>query len=306
VKRDPRPSSEGVALLKIQRKFRQTRLRALLLGAGLLTVGQASGVQARQAPGDLLEGGCWASESTGRPLPSGFFQGRDVLIDPANPNRVLVHGEGYGSRPIAAVRAPCGRSLQTSRDEGLDPAVLAEINVARADPRAYAARLRTYLTSFRGRLAQESGRPQVMTVEGPAAVEEAIADLEGRAPAPPLSANSALARVARSLLEDQEESGRIGHTGSDGATLSDRMRRAGVYAMAEEEDIAYGGSTPAEVVRQLIVDDGVRDRGHRQSLFDPHMSHAAVACGSHARWGAMCVVDLAGGMMPAPGSERGR
>jgi hypothetical protein len=188
----------------------------------------------------------------------------------------------------------------------LDPAVLAEINAARADPQAYAARLRVYLTAFRGRLVRESGRPDLMTVEGPSAVEEAIVDLERRSPAPPLTANAALARVAHSLLEDQEESGRIGHVGSDGATLAERMRRAGVYAMAEEEDIAYGGSTPAEVVRQLIVDDGVRARGHRQSIFDPHMSHAAVACGRHVQWGSMCVVDLAGGMMPVAGSERGR
>ena len=184
--------------------------------------------------------------------------------------------------------------------------MLAEINAARADPRGYAARLRIYLAAFRGRLVQEPGRPDVMTIEGPAAVEDAIADLERRSPAPPLSSNEALARVARGLLEDQEESGRIGHVGSDGSTLPDRMRRAGVFAMAMEEDIAYGGSTPAEVVRQLIVDDGVRDRGHRELIFDPHMSRAAVACGSHARWGSMCVVDLAGGVMPGPGSESGR
>ncbi|HEY1927101.1 MAG TPA: CAP domain-containing protein [Caulobacteraceae bacterium] len=293
-------------MFKIQREFQSRQLRAILLGAAFLGLGAAQDAQARSVRGDLLEGGCWVSEETGRPLPQSALERGEVLFDPANPNRILLRGESSHSTAIAADREPCAQSREPSREEGLDPAVLAEINAARADPRAYALRLRTYLASFRGRVAQESGRPQVMTVEGPAAVEEAIADLERRAPAPPLSANSALARVARSLLEDQEESGRIGHTGSDGATLSDRMRRAGVFAMSEEEDIAYGGSTPAEVVRQLIVDDGVRDRGHRQSLFDPHMSHAAVACGSHARWGSMCVVDLAGGMMPAAGSERGR
>jgi uncharacterized protein YkwD len=184
--------------------------------------------------------------------------------------------------------------------------VLAEINAARADPRAYAAGLRVYLTAFRGRLVREPGRPDIMTEEGPAAVEEAIADLERRAPAPPLTMDEALARVARSLLADQEATGGMGHVGSDGSALSERMRRAGVFAMSMEEDIAYGGSTPAEIVRQLIVDDGVPDRGHRLSIFDRHMSHAAAACGPHARWGWMCVVDLAGGVMPAPGSEQGR
>ena len=293
-------------MFKIKGKSRSTGLGTVLLGATLLSLCAVRGAQARNARGDLLEGGCWVSEATGRPLPQSALERGEVLFDPANPNRILLRGEDPRSPPIAADRAPCERSHEPVWEGGLDPAVLAEINAARADPRAYAERLRVYLTSFRGRVAQEPGRPQVMTVEGPAAVEEAIADLERRAPAPPLTANGPLARVARSLLEDQEESGRIGHVGSDGATLAERMHRAGVFAMAEEEDIAYGGSTAAEIVRQLIVDDGVRDRGHRQSIFDPHMSHAAVACGSHARWGSMCVVDLAGGMMPSPGSERGR
>ncbi|HEY2049378.1 MAG TPA: CAP domain-containing protein [Caulobacteraceae bacterium] len=296
-------------MLKIQKKFQTARLGPVITGAALLAFGAALGAHAAGSYGDLLEGGCWVAEATGRHLSSNFMEGRDVLIDPSNPNRVLVRSDGYDSRAFAAVRAPCDRSAAPSREgreEGLDPAVLAEINAARADPHAYAARLRDYLSAFRGRLVREPGRPEVMTVEGPSAVEEAIHDLERRSPAPPLSANVALHRVARNLLEDQAESGRIGHVGSDGATLAERMRRAGVFAMAMEEDIAYGGSTPAEVVRQLIVDDGVADRGHRQSIFDPHMNRAAVACGSHARWGSMCVVDLAGGMMPGPGSEGGR
>ncbi|MBV8683487.1 MAG: CAP domain-containing protein [Caulobacteraceae bacterium] len=276
-----------------------------LLGV-LLGLGAVSGAQAGTAPRDLPEGGCWISEATGRPLPDYVLERRDILVDPANPNRILMRGENPGAPAIAADREPCSRSAEPSREVGLDPAVLAEINAARADPAAYAARLRVYLHAFRGRIVEEPGRPQIMTVEGASAVEEAIDDLERRAPAPPLATNVALARVARSLLADQEASGRIGHVGSDGATLSERMRRAGVFAMGMEEDIAYGGSTPAEVVRQLIVDDGVRDRGHRQSLFDPHMDRAAVACGSHARWGSMCVVDMAGGMMPARGYDGGR
>jgi len=184
-----------------------------------------------------------------------------------------------------------------------DLAVLEEINAARADPRGYARRLRAYLADFRGRLVQEPGHAPAMTREGAVAVEEAIADLERRAPVRPLSSDRAIARAALRLVSDTGPAGRLGHVGADGSTLRQRMQQAGVWAMAMEEDISYGASAAPDVVRQLIVDDGVPDRGHRATIFDPHLSVAGVACGPHAAWGWMCVVDFAGAVMPPPGSE---
>jgi uncharacterized protein YkwD len=182
-------------------------------------------------------------------------------------------------------------------------AVLKEINAARADPRGYAQGLRLYLAAFHGRMVAESGHTPIMSNEGPAAVEEAIAELEQRSPAPPLSPHDAVARAALRLVADQGPSGRLGHVGADGSTLRQRLEESGIWAMAMEEAISYGSADPREVVRQLIVDDGVADRGHRTVILDAHMSVAGVACGPHAAWRWMCVVDLAGGVMPAPGSE---
>jgi uncharacterized protein YkwD len=184
-----------------------------------------------------------------------------------------------------------------------DLAVLDEINAARADPHGYAQYLRQYLTSFHGRLSQEPGRIPVRTQEGAAAVEEAIDDLERRAPAPPLSPHGAMSQAALRLVLDEGPAGRMGHVASDGATLSQRLQGAGVWAMIMEEDIAYGPHAAREVVRDLIVDDGVADRGHREAIFDRQMTHAGVACGPHAAYAWMCVIDFAGALMPPPGSE---
>jgi hypothetical protein len=48
------------------------------------------------------------------------------------------------------------------------------------------------------------------------------------------------------------------------------------------------------VVRQLILDDGVVNRGHRLTIFDPNLQIAGAGCGPHAVYRYMCVIDFAG------------
>ena len=67
--------------------------------------------------------------------------------------------------------------------------------------------------------------------------------------------------------------------------------------MATAEAISYGYQNPRDVVRQLIVDDGVQGRGHRKVLFDSLLRFAGVGCGPHRVYGAMCVIDFSGTMI---------
>jgi uncharacterized protein YkwD len=47
------------------------------------------------------------------------------------------------------------------------------------------------------------------------------------------------------------------------------------------------------VVIQLLVDDGVPDRGHRDNILVPDWGAAGVACGPHLRYQQVCVMDYA-------------
>jgi uncharacterized protein YkwD len=56
--------------------------------------------------------------------------------------------------------------------------------------------------------------------------------------------------------------------------------------------IAYGPVDAIDAVRQLIVDDGVQDRGHRVIIFSPELKFAGVSCGKHPEFQTMCVIDM--------------
>ena len=171
-------------------------------------------------------------------------------------------------------------------------AVLVELNRARTSPAALAIALREERAYYQGNLLVRPGaEAAILTEEGVAPVDEAIAWV-GREPGEvPLAPAPLLAAAAADHQADQGDSGLVGHVGTDGSTPADRLRRRGgdVYV---GEVIAYGNDDPAGIVRQLIVDDGVADRGHRRLLYDASLRYAGVSCGTHPVYRYMCVVTL--------------
>ncbi len=75
--------------------------------------------------------------------------------------------------------------------------------------------------------------------------------------------------------------------------MSDRLTRYGRWSGKIGENISYGRSDARDVVIQLLVDDGIRSRGHRKNIFDPEFRVVGVGCGQHAGYRAMCVTTFA-------------
>jgi len=204
------------------------------------------------------------------------------------------------------VSAACWVALTAASPEplearqSLESGVLARINYARTHPRDYARHLREYRAYIRGGIlflpGDENG---IYTREGTDAVDEAIRFLENQSPLPALTEAQILSLAARDHADEQGAMGDEGHVSRDGANPGERVKRRGGDTYVAES-ISYGFADADAVVRQLIIDDGVPDRGHRNLLFKTGFKFAGVGCAEHRRLRYLCVVDLAGTANGAP------
>jgi uncharacterized protein YkwD len=149
------------------------------------------------------------------------------------------------------------------------------------------------LPRFDQTVLERPGRAYLRTDEGAAAVREAIASLKARRPAAPLRWSRGLTAAARDHVRDQGPIGGLEHRGTDNSDPARRASRYGRWIQGVAENIAYGENPAREVVIQLLVDDGVPDRGHRDNILDPDWRAAGVACGPHRRYRQICVMDYA-------------
>lgn len=190
-------------------------------------------------------------------------------------------------------------SAPEPRDRDVARAVERHINLARTDPAGYARRLREHRAFYDGDVFRDPDGLAIRTEEGVAAVDEAIRFLERQTPLPPLAASDILRRAAADHVADQGPRGLMGHYGSDGSAFTDRIARRG-GPRSGGENISYGGDSGEAVVIQLIVDDGVADRGHRTNIFRPGYVSAGAACGPHTAYRYMCVIDFGYPEQPRP------
>ncbi|MEC4982893.1 MAG: CAP domain-containing protein [Oscillatoria sp. PMC 1068.18] len=197
------------------------------------------------------------------------------------------------NRQLLAVDLPI--FLGQNQVSSLEREIVEEMNQARANPSAYAAQLEALKQYYDGNLLSLPGQTPLQTEEGVEAVEEAIAFLREAKPLPSLNISTGMSQAARDLVTYQGPKGETGHVGEDGSQAWDRMGRYGEASGRQGENISYGKNTAAEVVLQLIIDDGVENRGHRDNIFNSDYQYTGVACGNHAQFNQMCVITYAGG-----------
>lgn len=210
---------------------------------------------------------------------------------------VLMAAPSSARRAQGTAAPAIGAGESAERDsaawERLARAIHDETNLVRGDPGAYAVHLEQILPRFEGDLLERPGRPHLRTEEGARAVREAITALRARHPARALRWSEGLAAAAKDHVIDQGPIGGLEHHGTDGSDPARRAERRGRWVAGIAENMAFGENPAREVVIQLLVDDGVTDRGHRDNLLDPRWGVEGIACGPHRVYAQICVMNYA-------------
>lgn len=201
-------------------------------------------------------------------------------------------GGGYYDTSIVPVQQ--SRALAEIDYRKLETEIYEELNLLRRDPKTYAALIEQRLKYFRGKLYQEPGMPyQIRTNEGRSAVVEAAKALYRTGTLGRFEHSAGMSRAALDHAMDNGRHNKTGHAGTDGSTMSMRLRRYGTWSGGAGETIAYGSMGGREVVIDLIIDDGVPSRGHREIILTPGFQVVGVGCAPHKRYRVVCVIDFA-------------
>jgi len=188
--------------------------------------------------------------------------------------------------------------LDTAREvsylSNVEKRVIFELNKVRTNPKKYAdLYLVPELKYYQGKEYRYPGRTTLITSEGKTAVEDCIKTLSSIKPMNALMPSDVLSLAARDHVQDTGPKGIIGHTGSDGSSLVSRIQRYDKTRRPVAETISYGHDNPHEIIKSLVIDDGVLGRGHRRIILVPEYDSAGLSIGNHSKYQSICVIDFA-------------
>lgn len=184
--------------------------------------------------------------------------------------------------------------LDTARNvdylSDLEKDIILEQNKARHDPAKYSELyIKKRADSFIGNNYISFKQLPLKTVEGPAAVTECYIQMQKMESLPPLKPEKGLYLAALEHVYTQGATKETGHTGVNGESPFDRIKKHGTYKQAAE-NISYGFSNAREIVISLLIDDNVPDRSHRKIIMSKNFKQTAVSFGSHKEYKHMAVI----------------
>lgn len=200
---------------------------------------------------------------------------------------ILISGCKQSDAPADSSTPPIDNTGITKTD------LLSELNTLRSNPKQYATYLEALRPYYNGNRFEEPGEVTIITQEGVSALNEAINHLKSMAPVSALEWSDGLEKAAADHVKDTGPKGLLGHTGSDGSSMSERIERYGTWNMYIGENISYGSKTARRIMIQLLVDDGQPERGHRANLLDARFRFVGMNAGYHKEYGTVCVQDFA-------------
>ena len=156
--------------------------------------------------------------------------------------------------------------------------LLAEINTLRTNPKKYAKTIGKYISYFKNKLLCLPGsNAGIQTEEGPDAYREAVDFLLDHPRIEALKPSKGLCRIAEDFVQAvQKDSNDL-----ESKDMEDIINKYGAFTGSFSRAMDFGGETPEQAVINLIVSDGDKSRGQRESLLSTEIQRIGVANGSH-------------------------
>jgi uncharacterized protein YkwD len=176
--------------------------------------------------------------------------------------------------------------------------VILEMNKVRTNPKKYAELyIQPRLRYYNGKNYSVPGQITIVTQEGAAAVNNCITALGRASAVGVLTPEKGLSLAAKDHVTDQSRTGQTGHNGSDRSTPETRMKRYGTFSGSWTlgENLDYGATTGKDIVCDLLIDDGVPNRGHRTNIMNKSFTQTGVSSGTHTQYRTSCAITYAHG-----------
>mgnify|MGYP003571429730 CR=1 FL=1 len=163
-----------------------------------------------------------------------------------------------------------------------------EINLARTNPAAYASKVQEYIPHFQDKiLKMPDQRVAIKTQEGAAAYEECVNFLKSAEPTEAHVPSRGLTRIANDFLSGVQSVDPSQIATIDMNAIIDKYGSfQGNFSRAME----FGGSTPEQVVINLLVSDGDKSRSQRDALLNPILKRVGVSQGKHDIYRTVTVI----------------
>lgn len=191
---------------------------------------------------------------------------------------------------MSATRRYLIRELQKSNFDTDLKKFFDEMNKVRTDPKSMIPELEATVKKFRGNMLGN-----MRTNEGAGAYLELIKFLKNQKPLSPMTWSNGMANACQKFVDKAGPSGAVGHSVPGGGSMSERINAEGKWSGGAGENLAYGDRDGKNSLIQLMVDDGVASRGHRNNLFNEGFKIIGIAIGEHKNYRYMTCNDFAGG-----------
>ena len=169
------------------------------------------------------------------------------------------------------------------------------LNQFRSNPRKLAYHLeniKKYLDKNTNILS-EPDKIKIQMIEGENVFNDAIKYLRNLPSLPPLVWDEVLTKSAQEHVNDIGPKGLLTYQSSDGTDLEKRITKYGNYLENLGENIDFGPNDEIGIIVSMTLDDGEKERPHRNNLFINEFKKIGIACGPHQTEFQMCVMDFA-------------